>query len=44
MYRRNHIYYNKIFRKGDKRMARQERIVYGIDFEVQKKSLENLKS
>lgn len=44
MYRRNHIYYNKIYSKGEKRMAKQQRIVYGIDFEVQKQSLENLKT
>jgi hypothetical protein len=44
MYRRNHIYYNKIFRKGDKRMAEQRRkISYGIDFEVNDAELKKLK-
>ena len=45
MYRRNHIYYNKkIYSKGDKRMANQQRkISYGIDFEVNDAELKKLK-
>lgn len=43
MYRRNHIYYNKkIYSKGDKRMAKQQTIIYGIDFEVKDTGLKSV--
>lgn len=41
MYRRNHIYYNKkIYNKGEKRMAQENKILYSIDFDVNKKKIE----